>query len=62
MPEHPGLAGDSQEIQIGPDVPNHMLVLDLRNGTQEKSLLGRDLPCVPILGLGCEQSPHQLCS
>lgn len=35
MPEHPGLAGDSQEIQIGADVPNHMLVLDLRNGTQE---------------------------
>lgn len=43
MPEHPGLDGDSPETQIGPDVPNHVPVLDLRNGTQENPKWGSSL-------------------
>lgn len=61
MPEHPGLVGDSPETQIGPDAPSHILVLDLRNGTQENAFQAGIFPVFPSWGKGCEYGPHQLC-
>lgn len=50
MPEHPILAEDSPDIQIGADVPNHILVQDLRNATQENTFQAGILLVFPPWG------------